>query len=329
VYNAYTSSWVDVDVTTKSEDPVIAFLNRVISKTGLPTAYVHTPVGGSPLYAVADLFHTGYWLNGHLFDRSIQAINNVGGKCAGILWCQGENDYWYGVSSLQYASGLNQLIVNYREALGAPNLPMIVTPIGRDLEPVGAGPARDQVMYGIHYGTELSTRRDPYVFNAGFNYDLSMRDTIHYDYSGSVDAALRMAQTYLYAIGVESYGEPPKIINFEIVSDTQLQLTLSTDTLHIDSGAAYNGFSLVTKVNFVEIGVDIIDITRVGDVLTIIHESAELTRVRYAYGCDPFDSGVNSPNGVLYTNDEIQYPLNVYNQYVGKSDGTLLMGLNF
>ena len=148
VQNPIVATWDSAAGSTGSAWPEFGIVIDALSG-GRPVFFIQTGVGGSSLSTAAySPGVPGFWdpsydgINpvalgaaGQLFSRSITIalagiakISSLGWTpiLRGVLWCQGENDGGFAISTASYQSLLTSLAAAYRASLSRPTMPFFV-----------------------------------------------------------------------------------------------------------------------------------------------------------------------------------------------------------
>jgi hypothetical protein len=209
-----------------SESPahtlLLRFAKEIHLTTGVPVAIIPGPLGGTNLYAqwqrdAGDPDNRGT-LYGSLLHRSL--VQQFGTPPKGYLWYQGESD----VGRSDYEANLKQMIAQYRQDLGAPDLwfgivQLATNQLTSDLEAwVGLQEQQKRV-------AETTTNT---VITAAI--DQPRADTIHLNVEGYKTVGLRLANE----LREHLYGEPidasTSLLSAQIVGNRRrIDLTFDRD----------------------------------------------------------------------------------------------------
>ena len=106
----------------------LAFATLRHARTGAPVGLIPSAHGGTSMQQWdPELRAQG---GGSLYGATLQRIEAVGGKVAGVLWYQGESDAVPAELS-RYTERMRRLVEAFRTDLGQPDLPFYYVQIGR------------------------------------------------------------------------------------------------------------------------------------------------------------------------------------------------------
>ncbi|MFW6161301.1 MAG: sialate O-acetylesterase [Planctomycetota bacterium] len=118
-----------------AHSPFLGFGRLLLAELGHPVGLVQTALGGSAL-APWNPTEPG---PSPLFENMLHCVERVGGRARGILWYQGESDTGTAELAATYADRFTHAVGAWREALGAPDLPVLTVQLNRAHQLPGDG----------------------------------------------------------------------------------------------------------------------------------------------------------------------------------------------
>lgn len=207
----------------------IAFGNRLISKLAIPVALLDGAVNGSGLRKEAD-WGEGYWTDrsdGSIYRRFVQEVATTGGILEYVVWMQGEADAARGtITENEYRSSLAAFIEKQvRRDIGngsrLPRLPFLI--VGMVKRPIGS----DAPHQAVRNAQNRVAEEMPSVYLAATSLDLKNLGRQHLAPESYSILGLRVAQTILYLLDVETYYRGPSIIMAERVDASTIDVHLA------------------------------------------------------------------------------------------------------
>ncbi len=111
--------------------PYLQFGRTLQHALGYPIGLIQTALGGSPLTA----WNPTEPDPAPLFDNMLHCANLAGGHVRGIVWYQGESDTGTDDMALSYADRFCAAVTAWRDALEAPQLPVLTVQLNRVTAP--------------------------------------------------------------------------------------------------------------------------------------------------------------------------------------------------
>jgi hypothetical protein len=296
--SVYDFGWRTPGGTDKG---AIGFGNMFAAKTGVPCGVVNCAFGASALRQEAQN-GSGWWLdtnnvpddkyNTHFRD----VIAVVGKDITSLVWIQGERDTRSGVvTQAEYEQSFRILLSEFRKDLKN-DIPICINYLGKG-EFSGESDIDFQAIRNAQK-TIVREKSNNYSVSA---LDVPMRDVIHdLDHTAR---AQRSAQSILYAMGLETYGENPTLRNIEKISPTIFDVHINHT-----GGTDFTPLTAITGFDAFDDGVS-------KPITSAAHQSASVIRItmtaavvgefslRYQYG--------RSPNitGDVFDNSPLALPL--------------------
>jgi hypothetical protein len=191
----------------------IAFGNRLIARLGIPIGLLDYAVNGSGLHRKAD-WGTGYWEDTRpdsIYQQFVRGVSAAGGAIEFVIWMQGEADAARGtITEEEYRSSLERFIQQQLRSdigNGSPrsHLPVLVVlmvkrPGGKDAPHQAVRNAQKRV---------AETVDDCFV--GATTLDLTNMGKQHLAPDAYTTLGLRVSQTVLYVLGLETYYRGPQI----------------------------------------------------------------------------------------------------------------------
>lgn len=269
----------------------IAFANALTAAQGIPIAIGDYGLDGTALLQEADT--VGYWLNtaaNQPYAKFLAGINSVGGKCAGIIWDQGqkEGSLSGSVTKAEYKSGLQTLFARIRTDLGQPNLPMLIAPLGRYTG--GSTDAAWQDVRDAQY--EVAAEANNYLALQTYDVELAV-DGVHYSTgsNGFLRYGTRVGLRAKEVLGLTTNSRGPYIVSASRINSTTIDVTFA-----LRGGSTITPASGVTILRVVDdAGVNaIVSTTRLTATKMRVVVTSAMTGtviVQAAYGVNPTVTG--------------------------------------
>lgn len=224
------------------------------------------------------------------FTNGVAALD---GKLEAIAWTQGEGDADIPRTQAQYYADLGTLFADWRSEFGQPNLPIVLSTIGR----ATSGLYTDEESQAI-FRAQVQKIADANVYRVD-RKDLAISDTVHHTAAGYETLGGRIARAVLKAIGAVSTYRGPQISEVRRINSTTFDVVLTHDngtdftpTSGISGFRVLDGGTPVTINNAIRTSA-----TRIR--LTLASAPASLPTVQYLYGNNPDVAGVVKDNSAL------------------------------
>lgn len=176
--------------------PYLQFGRLLQRALGYPIGLVQTALGGSPLSA---------WNPAQgeapLYQNMLDCINEAGGRVRGILWYQGESDTATDADAASYAQRFSDAVAAWRDALDAPDLPVLTVQLNRHLLPPNVD--ADRRWTQVRQAQRLVAQKDACI-GVVPTFDLPLSDGIHTSPAGNMLLGERLARLALNQV----YGRP-------------------------------------------------------------------------------------------------------------------------
>ncbi|MHB1295028.1 MAG: sialate O-acetylesterase [Anaerolineae bacterium] len=183
------------ETANPGHSPYLQFARLLKRALGYPIGLIPTALGGSPLSA----WNPREPGPASLFDNMCHIVERVGGRVKGILWYQGESDTDL-VAAPTYLQRFGDAVSAWREALHAPDLPVLTVQINRYYTSGTEEADRGWAMLREAQRQAAATIPGVSVVPA---LDLPLSDLIHTSPAGNLLLANRLAQAALGGV----YGQ--------------------------------------------------------------------------------------------------------------------------
>jgi len=261
---------------TKGAGLGLAFATRRHARTGAPVGLIPSAHGGTSMQQW-DPRLRGLG-GGSLYGATLQRVEAVGGKVAGVLWYQGESDA-EPAELARYTERMRRLVEAFRADLGQPDLPFYYVQIGRFV----ADTTGDGLLgwNGIREAQRTLAATMPHTAVVSA-IDLELDDAIHVGTQGLSRLGQRLADAAdghrgpdVAEVGVEGGG-------------VRLRVTFSGVRGELRAAGRPTGFSLRRRDEELPL---IYKITLEGDA-ALLHLTVDAlprgTELWYGWGLDPY-----------------------------------------
>ena len=211
-----------------AHSPYLHFARLLRQRLGHPIGLVQTSLGGSAL-SLWDPHAAG---GAPLFENMVHCVERVGGRVRGILWYQGESDTGTDRDAATYAERFTRAVRAWRDALEAPDLPVLTVQINRMHGP--ADPDADRRWCQVREAQRQAARQLAGVTVVP-SLDLPLTDGVHTAPGGNLLLAERLARSALGAV----YGRPidhlaPDLQSARLVAGRRLELSFANVTSRME-----------------------------------------------------------------------------------------------
>jgi hypothetical protein len=187
---------VNRENANSGHSPYLHFARLLKQELHHPIGLVQAALGGSALAP----WNPTETKSAVLFNNMVHCVQRAGGAVKGILWYQGESDTDSDICNT-YARRFDQAVCAWREALGEPDLPVIVVQLNRVRQP--ATPDADRSWTTLREAQRQAPRLTRHVAVVP-TLDLPLSDGIHNSPAGNMLMAERLARAALGMV----YGKP-------------------------------------------------------------------------------------------------------------------------
>ena len=148
---------VNREAANPGHSPYLQFARTLKRTLSHPVGLVQTSLGGSPL----SRWNPDEPGAADLFDNMVRCVGKAGGKVRGIVWYQGESDTGTDADAASYAQRFRRALAAWREALAAPELPVLTVQLNRVHQP--ADPDADRRWSQVREAQRQAARQTPGV----------------------------------------------------------------------------------------------------------------------------------------------------------------------
>jgi hypothetical protein len=187
---------VNRENANSGHSPYLHFARLLKQELHHPIGLIQVALGGSALAP----WNPAETKSAVLFHNMVHCVQSAGGAVKGIVWYQGETDADTDICDT-YAHRFDQAVCAWREALGEPDLPVIVVQLNRVRQP--ATPDADRRWTILRDAQRLAPGLTRHV-GVVPTLDLPLSDGIHNSPAGNMLLAERLARAALGMV----YGKP-------------------------------------------------------------------------------------------------------------------------
>jgi hypothetical protein len=271
--------------TTPRGTGIMALVDELGDKYGMPVGVISACVGGTPLTAGWDDSAAS-----NLWKWMVNAVALAGGRPNFFYFNQGEQDVIDFVTEATYYANLLLLRNNVRTAWGN-EVPILLSALGRR---TGQSSAEKTRYEGIRRAQFDACRDYDQMFMAHTAMDVQLKDAVHYNATSCDDVGLRLAQAMLAMLGESGHYRGPQPVAYSLVNTTTIDVhfKLRGGPGLRDAPAAIQGWHVFNAGDAIVSATPIVptSVTRIDAATLRLNLASAVTgtpQVTYMWGAEP------------------------------------------